>query len=91
MSSTKPVIDGFKSYGYEMIYLYIAQKTIGTLQNGRAVEHWNPETGDINTTNVNFPWAASCMAGSIWEELTDTEKNEYIEMFQSNRYKSLNY
>ncbi|GAH37188.1 unnamed protein product, partial [marine sediment metagenome] len=28
-------------------------------------ENWNPETGKVNTFNVNFPWAASGMAGSI--------------------------
>ena len=50
------------------------------------MEHWNPETGNVNTTNVNFPWAASCMAGSIWEELTDKEQNEYLKMFPSTQY-----
>jgi hypothetical protein len=81
MVSTKPVIDGFNSYGYEMMYLYLIQRTVRTLQDGRAVEHWNPETGEVNTSNVNFPWAASCMAGSIWEELTNEEKNEYLQRF----------
>ncbi len=86
MSSTKPVIDGFNAYGYEMLYLYIVQKTITTLQNGRAVEHWNPETGEINTTNINFPWAASCMAGSIWEELTKKEQGEYLQKLKKNKH-----
>jgi hypothetical protein len=57
MASEKPVIDGFKSYGYEMIYLYLVHRTVRTLQDGRAVEHWNPETGSVNTSNINFPWS----------------------------------
>jgi hypothetical protein len=83
MSSTKPVIDGFYSYGYEMLYLYIAGRSLSTLQDGRAVEHWNPETGEVNTSNVNFPWAASCMAGSIWSELTPEERSEYLRYFHT--------
>jgi hypothetical protein len=86
MSSTKPVIDGFYSYGYEMLYLYLVNRSIGTLQDGRAVEHWNPETGEVNTSNVNFPWAASCMAGSIWPELTKDEQTEYLQRFHPNSY-----
>ena len=84
MSSTKPVIDGFCSYGYEMLYIYLVSRSIGTLQDGRAVEHWNPETGEINTSNINFPWAASCMAGSIWMEMTNEEQNEYLENYRAN-------
>ena len=83
MASTKPVIDGFRSYGYEMMYLYLVQRTCGTLQDGRAVEHWRPETGEVNTSNINFPWAASCMAGSIWPELTEEQQNEYMRSFHS--------
>jgi hypothetical protein len=86
MSSTKPVIDGFNSYGYEMLYLYLVSRSVGTLQDGRAVEHWNPETGEINTSNVNFPWAASCMAGSIWSELRKEEKIEYLTRFHKRQY-----
>jgi hypothetical protein len=56
MASNKPVMDGFRSYGYEMLYLYLVKRTAGTLQDGRAVEHWDPETGAVNTSNVNFPW-----------------------------------
>ena len=85
MASTKPVIDGFRSYGYEMLYLYTVQRTVGTLQDGRAVEHWNPETGEVNTSNINFPWSASCMAGSIWQELTKQEQAEYLERFRRRR------
>jgi hypothetical protein len=85
MASTKPVIDGFNSYGYEMMYLYLVQLTVGTLQDGRAVEHWRPETGAVNTSNINFPWAASCMAGSIWEELTEEEQGEYLQSFHPDR------
>jgi hypothetical protein len=81
MVSTKPVIDGFYAYGYEMMYSYLIQRSIRTLQDGRAVEHWNPETGEVNTSNVNFPWAASCMAGSIWPELTKEEQTEYLQRF----------
>jgi hypothetical protein len=81
MASNKPVMDGLRSYGYQMMYLYITQRTVGTLQDGRAVEHWHPETGQVNTTNVNFPWSASCMAGSIWEELTQEEQTEYLQRF----------
>lgn len=86
MASTKPVIDGFHSYGYEMMYLYLVQRTVGTLQDGRAVEHWRAETGEVNTSNINFPWAASCMAGSIWKELTKEEQVEYLEQFHSTRH-----
>lgn len=86
MSSTKPVIDGFYSYGYEMLYLYLVNRSIRTLQDGRAVEHWNPETGEVNTSNINFPWAASCMAGSIWPELTKEEQNEYLRYFHPRWY-----
>ncbi len=86
MASTKPVIDGFYSYGYEMMYLYLVQRTVGTLQDGRAVEHWRPETGEVNTSNINFPWAASCMAGSIWPELTKEEQAEYLKRFHPHRY-----
>ena len=86
MASTKPVIDGFYSYGYRMLYLYIVQRSVGTLQDGRAVEHWNPETGEVNTSNVNFPWAASCMAGSIWRELTKEEQLEYLRRFHSRQF-----
>jgi hypothetical protein len=81
MASNKPVMDGFRSYGYEMLYLYIVTRTAGTLQDGRAVEHWDPETGAVNTTNINFPWTASCIAGSIWDELTEDERAEYIQRF----------
>jgi hypothetical protein len=83
MSSTKPVIDGFYSYGYEMLYIYLVSRSIRTLQDGRAVEHWNPETGEINTSNVNFPWAASCMAGSIWTEMTKEEQIEYLQNYRT--------
>jgi hypothetical protein len=86
MASTKPVADGFCAYGYEMIYLYLVQRSVGTLQDGRAVEHWNPETGEVNTSNVNFPWAASCMAGSIWAELSEEDRNIYVQCFHGNRY-----
>jgi hypothetical protein len=86
MASTKPVIDGFHSYGYEMMYLYLVQLTAGTLQDGRAVEHWRPETGEVNTSNVNFPWAASAMAGSIWKELTKEEQTEFLLRFHPRRY-----
>ncbi|MDA2929979.1 hypothetical protein MYX84_08555 [Acidobacteria bacterium AH-259-O06] len=86
MASNKPVIDGFRSYGYNMMYLYIVQRTVGTLQDGRAVEHWQPETGQVNTTNVNFPWSASGMAGSIWEELKSEEQREYLRRFHINRF-----
>jgi hypothetical protein len=86
MASTKPVIDGFHSYGYEMMYLYLVQLTAGTLQDGRAVEHWRPETGEVNTSNVNFPWAASTMAGSIWKELTKEEQTEFLMLFHPRRY-----
>ncbi len=86
MSSTKPVIDGFNSYGYEMLYLYLVNRSVGTLRDGRAVEHWNPETGEVNTSNVNFPWAASCMAGSIWSELTDEQRTEYLRLARTPRY-----
>ena len=86
MASNKPVIDGFKSYGYEMLYLYLVQQTAGTLQDGRAVEHWEPETGAVNTTNINFPWTASCIAGSIWDELTEEERGEYLRRFHPRRY-----
>ena len=86
MASNKPVIDGFHSYGYQMIYLYIAQRTVGTLQDGRAVEHWQAETGQVNTSNVNFPWSASGMAGSIWEELTPEEQAEYLRRFHPSRF-----
>ena len=86
MASTKPVADGFHDYGFEMIYLYLVQRSVGTLQDGRAVEHWNPETGEVNTSNVNFPWAASCMAGSIWRELTEDEQAEYLQRFHINCY-----
>lgn len=89
MVSTKPVIDGFYSYGYEMMYLYLIQRSIRTLQDGRAVEHWNPETGEVNTSNVNFPWAASCMAGSIWPELTKEEQTEYLQRFHLHRHEEL--
>jgi hypothetical protein len=85
MVATKPVIDGFRSYGYEMIYLYLVQLTVGTLADGRAVEHWKPETGEVNTSNVNFPWAASAMAGSIWRELTKEEQAEYLRRFHPRR------
>jgi hypothetical protein len=78
MSSDKPVIDGFHSYGYQMIYTYIVQRTIGTLQDGRAVEHWDPVNGSVNTNNTDFPWAASCLAGSIWDELSDQDKEEFL-------------
>jgi hypothetical protein len=84
MASEKPVIDGFYSYGYQMIYLYLVRKTISTLQDGRAVEHWNPETGLVNTSNKNFPWSASCMAGSIWQEMTKEAKDEYLQIFHQN-------
>jgi hypothetical protein len=83
MSSTKPVIDGFYSYGYEMLYLYLVSLSVATLQDGRAVEHWKPETGEINISNVNFSWAASCMAGSIRPELTDSERSEYLKRFHT--------
>jgi hypothetical protein len=86
MASEKPVIDGFHSYGYHMIYLYLVNKSICTLQDGRAVEHWNPETGAVNTSNINFPWSASCMAGSIWQELTQEEKSIYLHEFHDNFY-----
>jgi len=86
MASSKPVMDGFNSYGYQMIYLSLVRRTVGTLQDGRAVEHWNPETGEVNTSNINFPWAASCMAGSIWKEMTEKEKNEYLRCFHPRRY-----
>jgi len=86
MASTKPVIDGFHSYGYEMMYLYLVQRSVGTLQDGRAVEHWSAETGEVNTSNVNFPWAASCMAGSIWKELTEDERSEYLQLFHPHSY-----
>ncbi len=86
MASTKPVMDGFYSYGYQMPYLYIVQRAVGTLQDGRAVEHWNPETGGVNTSNVNFPWAASCMAGSIWGELTKEEQVEYLRRFHPGQF-----
>ena len=86
MAATKPVIDGFYSYGYEMLYLYIVQRTVRTLQDGRAVEHWSPETGEVNTSNVNFPWAASCMAGSIWKELTNEGQLEYLRRFHPRRF-----
>ncbi len=86
MASTKPVMDGFYSYGYQMPYLYIVQRTVGTLQDGRAVEHWNPETGEVNTSNINFPWAASCMAGSIWGELTKEEQVEYLGRFHPGQF-----
>jgi hypothetical protein len=86
MSSTKPVIDGFYSYGYEMIYVFLTKRSIATLQDGRAVEHWNPETAEVNTSNVNFPWAASCMAGSIWPELTKEEQTEYLQRFHPHGY-----
>jgi hypothetical protein len=86
MASNKPVMDGFRSYGYEMLYLYLVKRTVGTLQDGRAVEHWDPETGTVNTSNVNFPWTASCMAGSIWEELTADERSEYLRLFHPNRF-----
>ena len=66
--------------------LYIVQRTVGTLQDGRAVEHWNPETGEVNTSNVNFPWAASCMAGSIWGELTKEEQVEYLRRFHPRQF-----
>jgi hypothetical protein len=89
MVSTKPVMDGFYAYGYEMMYWYLIQRSIGTLQDGRAVEHWNPETGEVNTSNVNFPWAASCMAGSIWPELTKEERNEYLRRFHPYRHEEL--
>jgi len=81
MASSKPVMDGFNSYGYQMMYLFLVQRTVGTLQDGRAVEHWNPETGEVNTSNVNFPWAASGMAGSIWQVLTKKEQAEYLRGF----------
>lgn len=81
MASSKPVMDGFNSYGYQMMYLFLVRRTVGTLQDGRAVEHWNPETGKVNTSNVNFPWAASGMAGSIWQELTQEEQHEYLRRF----------
>ncbi len=86
MASTKPVIDGFRSYGYEMMYLYLVQRSVRTLQDGRAVEHWMPETGEVNTSNINFPWAASCMAGSIWPELTKEQQDEYLRRFHPHRY-----
>ena len=89
MVSTKPVTDGFYSYGYEMIYFYLIQRSLRTLQDGRAVEHWNPETGEVNTFNVNVPWAASCMAGSIWPELTKEEQTEYLERFHLQRQEEL--
>jgi hypothetical protein len=86
MASEKPVIDGFNSYGYEMIYLYLVGKTISTLQDGRAVEHWNPETGLVNTSNINFPWSASCMAGSIWQELSIDDRMEYLNTYHPKLY-----
>jgi hypothetical protein len=89
MVSTKPVIDGFHAYGYEMMYWYLVQRSIRTLQDGRAVEHWNPETGEVNTSNVNFPWTASCMAGSIWPELTKEERAEYLRRFHPYRHEEL--
>lgn len=86
MASNKPVLDGFNVYGYQMMYLYVVERTIRTLQDGRAVEHWMPETGEVNTTNVNFPWTASCLAGSIWQEMTEEERTEYLRRFHPNRY-----
>ena len=86
MASNKPVMDGFRSYGYQMLYLYMVKRTASTLQDGRAVEHWDPETGAVNTSNVNFPWTASCIAGSIWEELTAEERFEYLHRFHPNRF-----
>jgi hypothetical protein len=86
MVSTKPVIDGFYSYGYEMMYWYLIQRSVRTLQDGRAVEHWNPETGEVNTSNINFPWAASCMAGSVWPELAKPDQDEYLRRFHPRRY-----
>jgi len=83
MAATKPVADGFRAYGFEQLYLYTIRKSIETLQHGRAVEHWNAETGEVNTTNVNFPWAASCMAGSIWSELSPEVRAEYLALFHS--------
>jgi hypothetical protein len=81
MASTKPVMDGFKAYGYEMLYLYLVRRTAETLQDGRAVEHWQPETGAVNTSNINFPWTASGIAGSIWPELSADERAEYLRRF----------
>lgn len=81
MASLKPVMDGFNSYGYQMMYLFLVRRTVETLQDGRAVEHWNPETGEVNTSNINFPWAASAMAGSIWQELTREDQQEYLRHF----------
>ncbi len=86
MSSTKPVIDGLNSYGYELLYIYLVGRSVRTLQDGRAVEHWNPETGEVNTSNVNFPWAASCMAGSIWPELSQEARIEYLDRFHNRRH-----
>jgi hypothetical protein len=81
MAATKPVADGFRAYGFEQLYLYTVRRSIQTLQHGRAVEHWNAQTGEVNTTNVNFPWAASCMAGSIWSELSPEVRAEYLALF----------
>jgi glycogen debranching enzyme len=86
MASNKPVMDGFRSYGYEMLYLYMVTRTASTLQDGRAVEHWDAETGSVNTSNVNFPWTASCIAGSIWEELAPEHQAEYLRRFHSDRF-----
>jgi hypothetical protein len=88
MASEKPVIDGFNSYGYEMMYLNLVHRTVQTLQDGRAVEHWNPESGKVNTSNINFPWSASCMAGSIWQELNEDEKSEYLQRYHTQQTKS---
>jgi hypothetical protein len=65
MPSSKPVMDGFNSYGYRMMYLFLVRRTVGKLLDGSAVEHRNPVTGKVNTSNVNFPWPASGTAGSI--------------------------